>query len=226
VFRHDGFGIVECQSMTARVGGSSAVNKVAVSAPLLLAAYALGATPSGYIVGRFLRGIDIREHGSGSIGATNVLRTLGPAPAAAVLAFDTAKGALPALAARLLGLPLWVQFSVGLVALAGHVWPVTLSLRGGRGVATGSGLLFAVAPRPALLVAALFAAVLGLTRYVSLASILGSLSAPILLHLWGYPPSVVLLNVAGSGLIVWRHRGNIRRLLDGTESRIGQRVEL
>jgi acyl phosphate:glycerol-3-phosphate acyltransferase len=200
------------------------VDSAVVIGLLIPLAYLLGTVPSGYVLGR-RRGIDIRQHGSGNIGATNVLRTIGKGPAALALIGDLAKGAVPVFVGRALGLPLELQYLAGLAAVAGHIWPVWLRFRGGRGVATAFGALLAIAPLPGLVVALIFVLTVASSRYVSLGSILGSLAAPLIVWLWGYPTTVSLLTALVSGFIVVRHRGNIQRLLTGNESRLGQRLQ-
>lgn len=202
----------------------------------LLVAYLLGAIPAGYLAGR-LRGIDIRQHGSKSTGATNVLRTLGVAPAVSVLLVDVLKGAAAILWARWFYQWLtppatldgrdWVAWAVclaGLAALLGHARSVWLNFTGGKSAATGLGVLLALAWPVGLGAAAVFALVVAIFRLVSLSSMLASLTAVALMFLLAQPPPYQLLVVAGALYVIARHRANIARLLSGTEPRLGRRV--
>ena len=209
----------------------------------LAVAYLLGATPTGYLAGKLLRGIDIREHGSRSTGATNVLRTLGKGPALVVLLIDVAKGAAAILFARwffpwLATLPsvtppasldvqTWAPWAVclaGLAALLGHGRSIWLNFTGGKSAATGLGVLIAVSWPVGLGALAVFAAVLAVTRIVSLGSMLAALTAIGLVVGLAHPLPYQLLVIAGSAYVIVRHRANIQRLLAGTEPRLGQSV--
>lgn len=187
-----------------------------VAATLALA-YLVGSIPFGFVVARLSGVADIRRHGSGNIGATNVLRTLGWLPALGVLALDAAKGTVAVLLMRWLGGGLEWQTLAGIVAMGGHTWPVLLRFRGGRGVATGMGVLLGLNPLAALASALVFVAVVALTRYVSLGSMLAVLPAVVVLWLDGGTGAEALLASLGAALIIWRHRPNIQRLLAGTE---------
>ena len=186
---------------------------------MLIAAYLVGSIPSGLLVARSAGIPDIRQHGSGNIGATNVLRTLGWKCGLAVLALDAAKGSCGVLLARWAGTGQIGQTLGGMAAMAGHLWPCTLRFRGGRGVATSLGLMLALDPPVAVLSTSVFIGVVALTRYVSLGSMLAASSAVVLLFLRGAPARQVLLCGVGAAAIVWRHRPNIERLLGGTERR-------
>ena len=190
----------------------------------LIAVYLIGAIPVGVLVARAAGGVDIRRHGSGNIGATNVLRTLGPAAGALTLVGDVAKGYAAVSLARFLDpAPAWAAAGA-VLAIVGNCWPVFLRFRGGKGVATGFGAFLALAPL-ATAPAALVWVIVTLTfRYVSLASTLACLGLPIGVALLRYPwPSVVAAVVAGA-IIVARHRANLSRLLQGTEARLGERA--
>src|ERR687886_1322686 len=187
---------------------------------MLIAAYLVGSIPSGLLVARSAGIRDIRQHGSGNIGATNVLRTLGWKYGLAVLALDAAKGTCGVLLARWAGTGQIGQTLGGMAAMAGHLWPCTLGFKGGRGVATSLGLMLVLNPLVALLSTSVFIGVLALTRYVSLGSMLAASSAVLLLILRGAPARQVLLCALGAAAIVWRHRPNIQRLLAGTERRL------
>jgi glycerol-3-phosphate acyltransferase PlsY len=206
---------------------------------LLLAGYLLGSIPSGWLAGRWLAGIDIRVQGSGSTGATNVLRVLGKGPALAVFVVDVLKGTAAVLLAKALlepasgaagswGVDAWVV-AAGLAALAGHIWPVWLGWKGGKAVATGLGMLLGLAWPVGLACFGIFLTVLSLARIVSLASVVAALSLPLLMLGWfgdgGLRPAYLVLAVLTTVLVVWRHRANLQRLLEGSEPRLGRKAE-
>lgn len=190
----------------------------------LAACYVLGSVPFGYLVGRLWANVDIRKAGSGNIGATNVMRTLGAVPAVLVLFLDAAKGWVCVAAATRLGFSdVWIAGSA-LAVVAGHNWSLFLKLKGGRGIATALGILIGLAPYVALGLVIVFIVVVTISRYVSLGSIVASALLPLALFL-NHLPAVYI--VAGAVLSVWsiiRHMPNIRRLLAGTEHRFGVRV--
>lgn len=193
-----------------------------------LAAYLCGSIPTGFLVAR-ARGVDIRAHGSGNIGATNVFRILGKGPGVFVLLVDALKGALP-----VLFLPLWIgqvsgveavpfKMIAAIGAVLGHNFTCWLRFKGGKGVATSAGVLAAMVPLPFLATLGGFLLALALARYVSLASIVGAVVLPFAVA-W-IPPGdrrLVFLTAALSALVILRHKANIGRLLNGTERRIGQ----
>ncbi len=190
-------------------------------------AYLLGSIPSGYLAGRWLAGIDIREHGSGSTGATNVLRHVGKTPALIVFLVDVFKGSAAVLVAKqLLGGDAhgWLV-AAGLLALAGHIWPIWLKGKGGKAVATGLGMLLGLLPAVGLASLGIFLLVLSFSRIVSLSSVVAALALPALIWIAGYSQTTAYmgLGVLAALLVVWRHRGNIKRLLAGTEPKIGKR---
>lgn len=195
---------------------------------LLFAAgcYLLGAIPFGLIMGRLTRGVDIRDYGSGKTGMTNTLRTLGKGPAILVLLLDVLKGALPVVLARSMSDNSWLQVVGALAAIAGHDWPIYAGFRGGRGVATSLGAMTAMAPLlgPITLIVAVL--VLIPTRIVSLMSVVSTLFAAalfLILARTGYLPGPYAAFAAVAGpLVVFLHRDNIRRLLAGTEPKMGQ----
>jgi glycerol-3-phosphate acyltransferase PlsY len=190
-----------------------------------LLGYLLGSIPSGYIMGQ-REGVDIRQYGSKNIGATNVLRTLGPRLAAVVFVMDVAKGAIPVLAVLLLGGGVYAQIAAAAGALAGHTWPFALHFKGGRAVATSFGVVAVLAPWAALCAMAVFALIVGTTRYVSLGSILASVIAVALFPVFHVSLPVIVFGILVAALIVIRHRPNIERLLAGKEAKIGQRVAI
>ena len=201
----------------------------------LLAGYLLGSIPAGYLAGRWLRGVDIRTLGSGSTGATNVLRQFGKGPALVVFLVDVLKGTAAVLLAKALLEPLgadWVSDSwvvaAGLTALAGHIWPVWLGWRGGKAVATALGMLLGLTWPVGLACFGVFLAVLSVSRIVSLSSVVAALSLPLLMLGWFHDQGMglrwpyLMLALLTSTLVIWRHRSNLQRLLAGTEPRLGQ----
>lgn len=207
----------------------------------LVLAYLLGSTPTGYLAGKLLKGIDIREHGSKSTGATNVLRTLGKWPALVVLVTDVLKGvaaimvgrwfcpwlatqfssAPPAALDLQVGVP-WTVCLAGIAALLGHGRSIWLNFTGGKSAATGLGVLLGMSWPVGLGAAAVFGVVLASTRIVSLGSILAALTAIVLVCAFEQPLPYQLLVIAGGLYVIVRHRANIGRLLAGTEPRVGQ----
>ncbi len=198
----------------------------------IISAYLLGSIPTGYLAGRLLRGIDIREHGSRSTGATNVLRTLGKGPALAVLLVDVLKGVAAILLARWLFSWLqaptaWLPWAVclcGLAVLLGHSRSLWLGFTGGKSAATGLGVLLALSWPVGLGAASVFLLVLAVGRIVSLASMLAAVTAALLVCLLPEPLPYRLLVISGGLYVIVLHRANIARLLAGTEPRIGQRA--
>jgi glycerol-3-phosphate acyltransferase PlsY len=211
------------------------------SAAGLALAYLFGSTPTGYLAGKLLKGIDIREHGSKSTGATNVLRTLGKWAALVVLLVDVLKGAAAIVFARwfypwldtlpsvappravdLQTLMSWAVCLAGLAVLLGHSRSIWLNFAGGKSAATGLGVLLAMAWPVGLGAATAFGLLLAIFRIVSLSSMLAALTAIALVCGLGQPLPYRLLVIAGGVYVIWRHRANIRRLLAGTEPRLGQ----
>lgn len=206
---------------------------------LLVTAYLLGSIPTGYWTGHILKGIDIRDYGSKSTGATNVLRTLGKGPAIVVLLVDLLKGVAAVAVARwLFSLPAvtaatptgltpetavsWAMAIAGLLALLGHSRSIWINFTGGKSAATGLGVLFALSWQVGLATALVFVAVLALFRIVSLSSISAAIAASLLMLGLQQPVPFILLAAAGGVYVILRHRANIQRLLAGTEPRIGQ----
>ena len=189
----------------------------------LILGYLLGSLPSGWLAGRWLKNIDIRELGSGSTGATNVLRQVGKGPALVVFLIDVGKGAAAVLIARALGLGDWIQVLAGLAALAGHIWPVWLGFKGGKAVATGLGLFLGLAWPVGLASFGVFLLTLWLFRIVSLSSVLAALSLPLLMIRFSGIGSYILIALVAMGLVLWRHRSNLSRILEGSEPKIGQK---
>ena len=196
-----------------------------LSSLLLLAlGYLLGSMPNGYLAGRWLKGIDLRHCGSGSTGATNVLRNVGKGPALVVFLLDVGKGALAVLLAKSFGLNDWVQVLAGLAALAGHIWPVWLGWKGGKAVATGLGMFLGLAWPVGLACFGLFMAVISISRIVSLSSVVAAIGLPVLMLISGGSSAYLVVSLVASVLVLWRHRSNIERLIAGTEPRIGAKA--
>lgn len=186
---------------------------------VLAAAYLLGSIPFSYLVAR-RRGIDVRTVGSGNVGATNVMRTVGRAAGLAAFALDFLKGSAATFLARVVvGGDPWPALAA-LAASIGHMYPVWLSFRGGKGVATGAGAFIVLVPIPTMAALATFGVVAKLSRYVSIGSIFGASMLALLSFLLG-PRPVAWSAAAVAALIVWKHRGNLRRIASGTESRTG-----
>ena len=189
----------------------------------LILGYLLGSIPSGWIAGRWLKGMDLRELGSGSTGATNVLRQVGKGPALVVFLIDVGKGAAAVLVARALGLGDWIQVLAGLTALAGHIWPVWLNFKGGKAVATGFGMFLGLAWPVGLASFGVFLLTLWLFRIVSLSSVLAAISLPLLMIRFSGIGSYILVALVAMGLVLWRHRSNLSRILEGSEPKVGQK---
>jgi len=193
-------------------------------APWLILSYLVGAIPTSYLAGRIFRGIDLRKHGSGNLGATNLYRTLGWKYAVPVGLFDIAKGAIPVvLFAPQVSASERVAVACGIAAVIGHVYSVFVRFRGGKGVATAAGVMLGLAPYAILALLVLWALIVFGTGYVSLGSIVAAALLP--LAVWVlHPAARGLLPVIGlvAAGIVWLHRANIRRLLAGTENRFGR----
>ena len=186
---------------------------------LSLFAFFLASIPFGFIVGK-IKGVDVRNYGSGNIGATNVSRVLGKKWGVLVLFLDALKGAVPVLIVKHLGFSLTFQVLVGFLAIAGHCFSPFLKGRGGKGVATGLGVFLVISPKVTLIAALIFFAVFFLTRYVSLASITAALSYPLIFKfLKTPPPTASLLLFLSSFLVVLKHHSNIKRLLKGEEKK-------
>jgi acyl phosphate:glycerol-3-phosphate acyltransferase len=207
----------------------------------LVIAYLFGSTPTGYLAGKLLKGIDIREHGSKGTGATNVLRTLGKWPALVVLVADVLKGVGAIIVARsfcprlytelsptpptAFDLQIWVPWAVclaGIAVLFGHSRSIWLNFTGGKSAATGLGVLLAMSWPVGLGAATVFGIVLAIARIVSLSSILAALTAIVLVCGFEQPLPYRLLVIGGGIYVIVRHRANIQRLLKGTEPRLGR----
>lgn len=210
------------------------MNDVLVFVLVFAASYLLGAVPWGLLIGRWSRGVDVRQTGSGNIGSSNVLRTAGAKAAGLALLLDVAKGAVPVLAARAVAGAVGftdaqgagLQAGAALAALVGHSWPVYLRFNGGKGVATGVGGLFVLYPLGALVALVTALIIMRLSRYISVGSIIGvTIGAGSLVLFWlrgDFHWAYAVHGFVGWAIIVGRHHGNVRRLLSGTEARLGE----
>ena len=193
------------------------------AAAVIGAAFLIGSIPFPYLFTR-RRGIDLRTVGSGNVGATNVLRVSSPTTAMTVLALDATKGSLAVWLAETVSRHGGVAVVAGLAAVAGHVYPPWLGFRGGKGMATTAGVFAVLAPAATAVATVLFLAVIALSRYVSLGSLVAMAVLPPLTAWFGAPPAVLAGACAATALVVHTHRGNVRRLWHGTERRLGQRL--
>ena len=196
---------------------------------LVAGSYLLGSLSFSLAVVWLLQRADVRKLGSGNAGATNVLRAAGRWPALLVLLLDIAKGIVPVRVARALGAPSEVVAAAAFAVIVGHVFPLFFGFRGGKGVATGFGALVALLPRAACAAIAIFTVTVVATRYVSLGSVLSAAALPVLAVLfarlgWSHEVSrsALALICACAGLVVFRHAENVKRLLTGTERRLGE----
>lgn len=189
---------------------------------LIAVCYLIGSIPFSYLISRF-KGVDIRRRGSGNVGATNVLRTLGPAFAAAALVGDLLKGAAAAWIGTLAGGG-WVLLGCAFFVVVGHCYPVFLKFKGGKGVATSAGVILFLFPAQLFIMLAVFIVITALLRYVSLASVTAAVLFPVLILVSGKSWQFVLLSLLLAILVVYRHRENITRLRNGTEPKLGSRA--
>ena len=197
----------------------------------LFMGYFLGSIPSGYLVGKFFKGIDIRDFGSGNIGFANALRVLGLSLGLVVLIADIGKG----------DLAVWIGYLIspfaginphigggisGLLSIIGHNWTIFLKFKGGKGVATTAGVFLSLTPLPFIFVVLVMIGIVGLTHYISLGSIISACTLPLLIWFcmkdegWFY----IVLSIISAGFIVFKHRSNIKRLLKGREIKLGEKV--
>lgn len=212
--------LLKLLAMTQTVSGT-----VIVTAIGMLLAYMIGSIPSGYMVGRIAKGIDIREFGSGSTGTTNVLRTVGPVAAGFTVFSDFFKGVLVVVMGRLAGMPEVSVVLIGLATVAGHNWPVFLRFKGGRGVATGFGVSLGLTWQISAGLFVLWLIIIAASRYVSLASIIVMVLYPVMIIYFHEPLPVIIFGFLGAGTIIFMHRKNIVRLVRGEESKVGQKLK-
>ncbi|MEM7554119.1 MAG: glycerol-3-phosphate 1-O-acyltransferase PlsY [Cyanobacteria bacterium P01_A01_bin.84] len=215
---------------------------LSLCATLIVATYILGSIPTGYTAAKLLKGIDIREFGSGSTGATNVLRTLGKGPGAFVLLIDCLKGVLAIFLAYKLfevaalqnWLPAtvnpdiwqpWIVVIAGIMAILGHSKSIFLGFSGGKSVATSLGILLAMNWQVGLATFGVFALMMAITRIVSLSSICGAIAVSMVMVVLNQPLAYICFAIAGGIYVILRHKSNIERILAGTEPKIGQKVE-
>ena len=189
----------------------------------ILIGYLLGSIPFGYLMGKLYK-IDVTKYGSGNIGFTNVLRVIGVVPAVIVLIFDVLKGYLATYFSYTLGGEILAVVGA-MAAMAGHVWPIYLRFKGGRAVATGLGTILFLTPKITLLAILLFIAVVYITRYVSLGSILCAIFVSAAIIITKQPLPYIIFALIGSILVIVRHKSNIQRLLAGQENKIGSKVD-
>jgi glycerol-3-phosphate acyltransferase PlsY len=192
---------------------------------LIVLAYLMGSIPTGVLVANYYSGKDITREGSGNIGATNVGRVIGKKAGILTLAGDIIKGVLPVgLALFIVGNPPIVALTA-LLAFLGHIYPIFNNFKGGKGVATALGIFLIISPLSALSAVVIFALLLYLYRYVSLGSIVAAGAMPALMGIYSAPRSYIAMSLLVGGFIIYRHKDNILRLLDGSENRLGQKKE-
>ena len=193
---------------------------------ILFLGYLFGSFPSGYLAGKIAKGIDIRSLGSGSTGATNVLRHIGKRAAITVFLIDVFKGVISILLAKYFLLNDSWQVAIGLSTLIGHIWPVWLNWRGGKAVATGLGIFLGLSWQVGLATLGIFILMITLFRIVSLASVSAALALPFIMFISFKTSSISLpflvISLLAMTLVIWRHRENILRLMKGKEPKIGK----
>lgn len=196
--------------------------EIAAFVAALLLAYLAGSIPFGVVVGQVFYHVDVRRHGSGNVGTTNVFRVLGKKAGAVVLVCDMLKGYIPAAIAAyfLRETDPWLVIFIAAAPVVGHMYSVFLKGSGGKGVATGAGVVLALVPLAGGIIAAVWVLLILITRYVSLASLVATLLVPVFVIALGDPLPYLIAAVLVTVGIFWAHRGNIRRLLEGTENRV------
>ena len=187
---------------------------------VLIGIYLIAAVPTGIVLARVMGYEDVRDKGSGNIGATNVYRVAGKLAGVLTLAGDILKGFLPLLACKTWLAPSSAQLGIACaMAIVGHCYPVYLKFRGGKGIATALGIFLVMSPIAVLGAAIVFGITVATTRFISLGSVLAAMSAPLLVLMLNQPQPIFLATLFIAALIVWRHRSNIKRLMDGAEDR-------
>jgi glycerol-3-phosphate acyltransferase PlsY len=188
-------------------------------AVLLVVAYLVGSIPFGLVVGRLFYGVDVRQHGSGNVGTTNVFRVLGKKAGVAVLVCDMLKGYIPAAIAAALFDP-WFAIFIAAAPVVGHIYSIFLKGRGGKGIATGAAVVLALVPVVFAIILGVWIVLLLTTRYVSVASLAASFLVPVLTIAFREPLPYEIAGVLVAIIVWWAHRGNIQRLLAGEENRV------
>jgi glycerol-3-phosphate acyltransferase PlsY len=187
---------------------------------ILIVIYLIAAVPTGIVLAKVMGYEDVRDKGSGNIGATNVYRVAGKLPGVLTLVGDILKGFLPLLACKTWLAPTPTQLGIAsAVAIVGHCYPVYLKFRGGKGIATALGIFLVISPAAVLGAAIVFGVAIAITRFISLGSVLAAMSAPLLVLMLNEPQPIFLATLFIAALIIWRHRSNIKRLIDGSEDR-------
>jgi glycerol-3-phosphate acyltransferase PlsY len=187
----------------------------------LILSYLIGAIPFAYIISKVFKNIDIRKHGSGNPGATNVYRTVSKPLGILTFICDALKGFVPVFFVTLINPSSYlIVLLVALVTILGHIYTIFLNFKGGKGVATGCGIFLAINPVATLICLAVFAIILALSKYVALASIFAAITLPISLFLLGATIEVVIFSIFIAGIVIFRHMSNIKRILNGTENKI------
>jgi glycerol-3-phosphate acyltransferase PlsY len=189
----------------------------------IVAGYLLGSISFSYLFGKWLRGIDIRDHGSGNAGATNTLRVLGKGPAVLVFVLDALKGVLAVLIAKWLGGEEWAVAASGVAAIIGHNWPLFFGFRGGKGIATTVGVMASICFLPTLFAGLLAILLIAVTRYVSLGSLLLTAILPFFILGMGRPIEVFWASILICFFAFLKHRKNIAKLLQGKENKLGSK---
>ncbi|MCX6364371.1 MAG: glycerol-3-phosphate 1-O-acyltransferase PlsY [Actinobacteria bacterium] len=196
--------------------------EIAAFVAAMLLAYLMGAIPFGVVVGKLFYHVDVREHGSGNVGTTNVFRVLGKKAGVVVLVCDMLKGFIPAFIAAyfLRETDPWLVIFIAAAPVVGHMYSVFLKGRGGKGVATGAGVVLALVPLAFGVIFVVWLLLIVITRYVSLASLVATLLVPVFVFALGDPLPYLIAAVLVTVGIFWAHRGNIKRLFQGTENRV------
>ena len=191
---------------------------------IILISYLLGSIPTGFLIGKYLKNIDLRLIGSGSTGATNVLRNVGKWPALFVFIIDVGKGLIAVKIAQYYADQGLIEVLAGISAISGHIWPIWLKGKGGKAVATGLGMFLALSWKVGLASLGIFLIVLAKSKFVSLSSISAALLLPIFMffNIGDFIHPYFIISLIVSLLVIWKHRTNIHRLIKGEESKINQ----
>ena len=185
-----------------------------------IVAYLIGSIPNGLIIGKLFWQIDLREHGSKNIGATNAYRTLGAKPAALIFIMDLLKGIIGVwLGSYMIGTP-FAMILGGIAAIIGHNWSAFLKFTGGKGVATGLGVIAMLMPQVTIIVFVTWLVIVYVTKYVSLASIIAAMMVPICSYFFNEPLEYLCFSILAAVFVIYRHKSNVQRLINGNESKI------